>query len=88
MPESESEHVKRVMEVLKVKTVIVTGDTSSDNHIYLDGALVYTGPDSNEMRNYWANQPFIMCNPAIDDWECTSFDGSFIEEDMISEAVI
>jgi hypothetical protein len=88
MPESEAEHVRRVMEVLKVKTVIVTGATPSDNHIYLDGKLVYTGPDSKEMRNYWANQPFIMCNPAIDDWECASFDGSFIEEDLIEEAVI
>ena len=88
MQDSEWLHVQRVMEVLKVKTVIVTGVTSSDNHIYLDGALVYTGPDSKEMRTYWRNQPFIMCNPAIDDWECTSFDGSFIEEDMIAGAVI
>ena len=50
---------------------------------------VRVGPDSRESRSYWGNQPFILCNTdGESEWECSSRNGTFLEADLIEEALI
>ena len=53
MDESEWLHVQRVMERLQVKTVLIASLDNPDERVYVNGELVYTGPDSAESRGYW-----------------------------------
>ena len=89
MPESEWLHVQRVMARLQVNTVVISSLDNPDERIYVNGELVYTGPDSRESRGYWGNQPFIQCNTSGEsEWECSSRNGTFLEADLIEEALI
>ena len=89
MPESEWLHVQRVMARLRVNTVVISSPDTTDERIYVNGELVYTGPDSRESRSYWGNQPFILCNTdGESEWECSSRNGTFLEADLIEEALI
>jgi len=88
MQESEWLHVQRVMARLQVNTVVIsTPDT--DERIYVNGELVYTGPDSMESQSYWGNQLFILCNnDGEDEWECSVRDGTYLEKDLLKEELI
>jgi len=91
MPESEAEHVRRVMEVLKVGTVLISAEGDPDNRIYVDGELVFSGGDLTDLvaLRLWDSKPFIHCNTVIDgDWECASRDGSYLPDFLIEEALI
>ncbi|PHS04006.1 MAG: hypothetical protein COA89_16005 [Acidithiobacillus sp.] len=87
--ESEWLHVQRVMDRLQVDTVVIASAENPDERVYVNGELVYTGPDSAESRAYWTNKPFIHCNTnGEDEWECSSRDGTYLEYDLIQEDVI
>ena len=91
MPESEAEHVKRVMEVLKVGTILISAEGDPDKRIYVDGELVFSGEDLTDLAalRLWDSKLFIHCNANIDsDWECSSRDGSYLPEFLIEEALI
>ena len=89
MPESEWTHVQRVMARLRVNTVVISSPYNTEERIYVNGELVYTGPDSMESQSYWGNQPFILCNTdGESDWECTSRNGTYLEKDVITEELI
>ena len=89
MPESEWLHVQRVMARLQVNTVVISSTDNPDERIYVNGELVYTGPDSRESRGYWWHQPFAMCNDCGEgEWECSSRNGTFFDTDLIKEELI
>jgi len=91
MPESEAEHVRRVMEVLKVGTILISAEGDLGKRIYVDGALVFSGENLTDVvaRRHWDSKLFIHCNANIDsDWECSSRDGSYLPEFLIEEALI
>lgn len=87
--ESEWLHVQRVMERMQVNTVVIAGLEDTDERIYVNGELVYSGPDSAESRGYWGAKPFVMCNDwGEEEWECSSRNGTFLEIDLIREELI
>jgi hypothetical protein len=93
MPESEAEHVKRVMEVLKVGTILISAEGDPDKRIYVDGELVFSGEDLTDLAalRLWDSKLFIHCNTSLEsdwEWECSSFDGDYLPESMIEEALI
>jgi|TARA_R110000765_G_scaffold16427_1_gene46199 hypothetical protein len=89
MAENEIDHVKRVMSLLGVSTVLVSKADVQSETIYVDGKLVYDGPDFSEARSYWENKPFVICNQdEEDEWECSSREGNFFPDYLIEEKVI
>jgi hypothetical protein len=89
MPESEQEHVERVMSLLGVDTVMISKADVPGKTIYVDGKLVYDGPDSRESDRYWADKAFVLCNQdEQDEWECSSREGNFFPEYLIEEKII
>jgi hypothetical protein len=86
--ESEWAHVQRVMGRLRVDTVVIAGAEGGDERIYVNGELVYSGPDSAESRGYWGAKPFIHCNADEDEWQCTHRDGTYLDIDLIQEDYI
>jgi hypothetical protein len=38
---------------MQVNTVVIAGLEDTDERIYVNGELVYSGPDSAESRGYW-----------------------------------
>ena len=89
MPDSEWLHVQLVMERLRVNTVVIASAENPDERVYVNGELVYSGPDSVESRGYWPDKPFVHSNTnGEDEWECSSRDGSYLEYDLIQEDVI
>ena len=89
MQEDEWLHVQKVMERLKVQTVVISRPDSTDERIYINGELVYSGPDSPESRSYWQNELFVMCNTDHEgEWECSARDGTFFDTDLIKEELI
>ena len=91
MPESEQEHVRRVMERLKVGTVLISAEGDLDKRIYVDGELVFSGENLTDVvaRRHWDSKLFIHCNTSIDGgWECSSHDGSYLPEFLIDEVSI
>ena len=52
MPETEEEHVQRVMNHMNVRTVVISTVTDSAERIYVDGKLVYGGGDATEATRY------------------------------------
>ena len=89
MQEDEWLHVQRVMERLNVDTVLISSPDNTDERIYINGELVYSGPESVESRSYWWHQPFVMCNTDHEgEWECSARDGTFFDSDLIREELI
>ena len=86
MPENEMNHVLRVMDELSVNTVVVSDVDSQQERIYKGGRLVYEGSGGMEAAEYWWDQEHVVCNLNGDvTWECSSYDGSPLPEDIIED---
>ena len=84
MPESEIEHVTRVMEYFKLDTILISKSTGNER-VYIDGELVHDGPMmSAEKYQYDAH---VVCNTNGEgEWECSSYDGEPQEGAELKEA--
>jgi hypothetical protein len=68
MPETEQEHVERVMKHLNVKTVVVTTSESLAEHVYINGKLMPGIPDLDP------EEPHVVCEAnGQADWDCAVY---------------
>ena len=86
MPESEQEHVERVMERFKMDTVLISRPEGGER-VYIDGQLAHDGPVMSADKYQYESH--IVCNANGDnEWECSSYSGEPQEETKVDEASI
>jgi len=84
MPESEAEHVERVMKRFKLDTVFISRPEGGER-VYIDGKLVHDGPVMSAIKYQY--EPHVVCNTnGGGEWECSSYDGEQQEETKLDEA--
>ena len=84
MPESESEHVKRVMEYFTMDPGLISRPDGGER-VYIEGVLVHDGPMMSADKYQYDSH--IVCNTnGGGEWECSSYDGEPQEETKLNEA--
>ena len=86
MPESEQEHVERVMKRCKMDTVLISRPEGGER-VYIDGQLVHDGPVMSADKYQYDSH--VVCNTnGGGEWECSAYDGEPQEDTKLGQASI
>ena len=86
MPESEQEHVERVMKRFKMDTVLIRRPEGGER-VYIDGQLVHDGPVMSADKYQYDSH--VVCNTnGGGEWECSAYDGEPQEDTKLGQASI